>query len=402
MTRNFLNHYPITRNLSGQQHSRSIQVVHTIGTLGIKAGGPSRTVPALCQHLVLDRSLSIEINICTTIIAKFGNSVSVAGIDVRDLKTHSTSRLAAELVKCIQNRNNTHPDNNNNSIIHDHGQWLPINRASANVSRRHAIPRVVSPRGMLSPWAMQHRRLKKWVGWNLFARRDIQSAQLIHATSQLEAVELRDLGLRNPIAVIPNGVENPPDEWLADSKKRQVLFLSRLHPKKGVVELVKAWRSLRPDGWSLVLAGPDEAQMIEKLQLAPSESIRWVGDVEGEVKWRLLSESSLFILPSYSENFGVVVAEALIAGTPVIATHGTPWECLITEKCGWWVEMTTPSIQAVVQEALACSQDELDLMGQRGRMFAQRAFGWQQIASEMASVYQWIMGNGDKPMNIFA
>jgi len=371
----------------------NLYVVHTVGTLGVKAGGPSRTVPALCKSLACDAAQNIDI--FTGVDLVFGQNVSLTEVGLHEFPLQPVQGWVRNLKTFIIAKKET--GGTDLFILHDHGQWLPINRASAIIGRNSDIPRIVTPRGMLSPWALNHRRIKKTLAWYLFARRDIQSARVIHATSDLEARELRALGVRNPIAVIPNGVEQPSPEWLSRTKKKQVLFLSRLHPKKGISELVSAWRALKLDDWTLVLAGPDESGIVDKLQLASHESIRWIGNVDGEEKWRLLSESSLFVLPSYSENFGVVVAEALMAGTPVIATYGTPWESLIEKRCGWWIDMTPQSLRLALDEATQRSESELSEMGQRGREFACTSFGWPAIASQMASVYRWTLGLGPAP-----
>ncbi|MEO2036021.1 MAG: glycosyltransferase, partial [Planctomycetaceae bacterium] len=282
-------------------------------------------------------------------------------------------------------------------ILHDHGQWLPMNRASAATAREYGIKRIVTPRGMLSPWAMRYKRLKKQVAWQWFGRRDLQQASVLHATSQLEADELRALGARQPIAVIPNGVESVSTCVDEMAKCKQVVFMSRLHAKKGVQELVDAWRTVQPRDWELILAGPDEDNFLATLSLLPTESISYVGEVEGQQKWDLLGKASLFVLPSYSENFGVVVAEALMAGTPVITTHGTPWESLCRHRCGWWIPMTSDTLSETLRQATTLELIDLAAMGSRGRIYAAESFSWPSIGEQMASVYRWMIGRGDPP-----
>tara|TARA_R110002072_G_scaffold51202_1_gene137179 strand:- start:711 stop:1754 length:1044 start_codon:yes stop_codon:yes gene_type:complete len=281
-------------------------------------------------------------------------------------------------------------------ILHDHGQWLAVNRASASIARKYDLKRIVTPRGMLTPWAMSHQYTKKKLAWLLFGRRDFHDATLLHATSEMEACELRDLGARQPIAVIPNGVETLPDSQICE-KPKCVLFLSRIHVVKGVSELVEAWRSLSPGGWNLILAGPDEGRLLDQLELTPTDNITYVGQVEGEQKWKLMRDASVFVLPSHSENFGVVVAEALMAGTPVIATHGTPWKSLVDRDCGWWIPMNVDSLKETLKTAMQVDQASLQAMGQRGRTHAIESFGWPSIGQQMAAVYSWMLGLGDMP-----
>jgi glycosyltransferase involved in cell wall biosynthesis len=145
----------------------------------------------------------------------------------------------------------------------------------------------------------------------------------------------------------------------------------------------------------LVLAGPDEQRLLRNRELP--KGVRYVGAVEGAEKSRLLQHASVFILPSHSENFGVVVAEALMAGVPVIATHGTPWQSLENERCGWWIEMNEVCLRDALLVALETPATELRAMGRRGREFAVRAFSWERIASQMAEVYEWVLGGGAPP-----
>ena len=286
------------------------------------------------------------------------------------------------------------------ALLHDHGQWLPINRASAAVARSLGIPRIVSPRGMLSPWARNHRWWKKRVAWQWFAKRDLAEAAVLHATSELEAAELRALGVRQPIVIVPNGVVETPTDTLFHERSGRpyVLFLSRIHVKKGVRELLEAWDKLGNCDWELVIAGPDEQKTLSTLRLPAN--VRYVGSVEGEEKLRLLKHASLFVLPSYSENFGIVVAEALMAGVPVITTYGTPWDSLEREQCGWWIPMDVDRLCETLRSAFLVPEHELRMMGMRGRDFARREFSWPNIAAVMSSVYQWVVDGGSWPTQV--
>jgi glycosyltransferase involved in cell wall biosynthesis len=250
---------------------------------------------------------------------------------------------------------------------------------------------------MLSPWARRHRRWKKSLAWRLYARRDFLQADVLHATSQLEADELRAVGARQPIAVIPNGVDaiSSLPVHVPRPSRPYVLFMSRIHRKKGVLELLDVWQQLDRRDWDLVLAGPDEERLLVNAKLPAN--VRYVGSVDGSEKVRLLQKARLFVLPSYSENFGVVVAESLMAGVPVISTHGTPWESLVRERCGWWIPMQRQPLEETLQEAISTSPEDLQAMGRRGREFAFRAFAWPEIARQMAEVYQWVLGGGAPP-----
>ena len=174
-----------------------------------------------------------------------------------------------------------------------------------------------------------------------------------------------------------------------------VLFFGRLHQVKGIHELIAAWREVQPEGWDLRLAGPDEENLLDRISIGTSDRIRYMGKIEGDKKWPLLRDASLLVLPSFTENFGVAAAEALVAGTPVIATKGTPWQSLKQHDCGWWIEMH--ELAETLREATSLDPIRLQELGQKGRQFAQNAFGWNKIGRQTADAYRWLLGLAEQP-----
>jgi len=259
---------------------------------------------------------------------------------------------------------------------------------------------------MLEPWALQQSRLqKRTAGW-LFQDACLRQAACIHATSSQEAESVRAAGYSNPIALIPNGIEAPAMLQGAcgsePRKTKRALFLSRIHPKKGLLNLIRAWHEVRPIDWELMIAGPDEdghrrevKQTVEECMLR--ECVVFHDEVFGEAKTELYFESDLFILPSFSENFGLVVAEALAHGVPVITTCGTPWEIVRQHRCGWWIDIGVEPLARAIKEATLLSHERLREMGMRGRDMIQRNYSWAQIADEMLAVYEWCHGGGTAP-----
>ncbi len=282
------------------------------------------------------------------------------------------------------------------NIIHDHGQWLPINHASRVVASKYSIARVVSPHGMLSPWARTQKRLKKLLAWRLYGRRDLECANVVHATSQLECDELRNFGILAPIAIIPNGVILPlqPSDFTKPVRP-YILFMSRIHKKKGIVELLRVWARLGDNGFDLVLAGPDEQGIMASSRLP--QNVRYVGMVRGNEKSKLLYGASLFVLPSYSENFGVVVAEAMMAGVPVLTTKNTPWEMIQNERCGWWIDMNETELERTLVEAMRTQPDQLAAMGQRSKELAFQEFQWDSVVDKFIRLYSWVLSGEDEP-----
>ena len=290
-------------------------------------------------------------------------------------------------------------------LVHDNGIWLPINHQAAAIARNRKIPLVISPHGMLTRWSWNYRRLKKRTAWFLYQKRDLQEAWVLHATALEEADDLRLLGLKQPIAVIPNGVHLPPPRFGIKAFTREfrtALFLSRIHPKKGLLDLVSAWDKVRPAGWKALIAGSDElnhrAEVEEEIRRRNlSSQFEFIGEVDDKQKWKIYQAADLFILPTKSENFGIVIAEALAAEVPVITTQGTPWGELLTHRCGWWIEIGPEPLAAALQQAIALSDDERMLMGQRGRQLVKTRYSWQAVVQQMKEVYEWVLGSETRP-----
>jgi glycosyltransferase involved in cell wall biosynthesis len=293
------------------------------------------------------------------------------------------------------------------TIIHDHGMWLPTNHHAARLARTLRVPFIVQPHGMLEPWALGYRGLKKKVAMHAYQRRDLEAACVLVVTSEAEGENLRRIGLTQPLAVIPNGVRSDAVAGAEDpgrghaSGRRNVLFLSRIHPKKGLRNLIRAWGRLRVRDWELRIAGPDDGGHLEEImdlarEAGVSDAIRYCGVVEGEQKSILYRQADVFVLPTYSENFGLVVAEALSQGVPVVTTRGAPWEDLQRHGCGWWVDVGVDPLVTALDEAMGLTEPERRAMGERGRVLAHR-FDWGTIAAQMLSVYRWILEGGAVP-----
>ena len=289
-------------------------------------------------------------------------------------------------------------------VVHNFGTWTPFNHRISSAAYRAGIPQVFCPMGMLEPWALGQKRLKKKAAWLFYQRRDIERSAVIHATSSMEARNISALGIKVPIAILPRGIDVPAElSARPDEKKiRTALFLSRLHPKKGVLELVEAWAALHPSGWRLTIAGPDGdgygsvvLDAIERLNL--KGSISMVGPVYGEEKARLYGEADLFILPTHSENFGLVIPEALSYGMPVITTTGAPWEELRETRSGLWIEPGVPTLVQALDDAVRLSSAELQAMGMRGRKLVEERYGWRALILKHIELYQWISQGGNKP-----
>jgi glycosyltransferase involved in cell wall biosynthesis len=291
------------------------------------------------------------------------------------------------------------------SVIHDNGIWLPHNHRLAELARKRRVPRVVSTRGMLQPWALAHKRWKKTVAWRLYQRRDLMRAQLHHATAEPEAQSLQRLKLAVPIRTIPNGVDLPDliprsccaqHEPPGEEKPKIALFLGRIYPVKGLPMLIEAWARVRPEGWKLLIAGPDEAGhrlQVERSVAAAdlSETVSFTGPVDERMKPALFSDADLFVLPSHSESYGIAAAEALAHGLPVLTTKGTPWSIVAEHDCGWWVDASVEGLSEGLRRATSRSRETLRAMGMRGRDFVATELGWRGVATQFMSLYEELL-----------
>jgi glycosyltransferase involved in cell wall biosynthesis len=341
------------------------------------------SVPALCDSTSsLLNNVECRIIAIASSIADAGNTLTSEGSLVRKVIVQNARSVLESEIQC---------DASAVPLLHDHGQWIFINRLSSRIALERKIPRVVSPRGMLSPWSMAHKRFKKLLAWHLYAKRDLSQARVIHATSDLERIELRQLGVKQPIAVIPNGVTAIPTSFDIKDKpcRPYCLFMSRVHEKKGIVQLLEVWNALQLKDWDLIIAGPDEQGLMQNRELPLNT--RFIGFISGRDKSLLLQNASLFVLPTHSENFGLVIAEALAAGVPVITTHGAPWQGLEERNCGWWIPPNSASLKDALISAVSLPEQTRKEMGAIGQKWVADEFSWSQVGQKMSAMYSWLM-----------
>jgi glycosyltransferase involved in cell wall biosynthesis len=293
-------------------------------------------------------------------------------------------------------------------IIANFGIWTLFSHMICRRAGLHGVPLITCPMGMLEPWALQQKRLKKQVAWHVYQKRDLQLCTALQATAGPEAYHLRELGIRQPIAIIPHGVDLPAAIELArlrrhtdKSGQRVALFVSRIHPKKGLKELIEAWARVKQVGWRLVIAGPDSYGYTETIadliHRSGATAIEMCGPVFGEDKRALFASANLFLLPTHSENFGLVVAEALAHGVPVITTTAAPWAELPETGCGWWIAPGIEPLVEAMQEAFGMSSADLRIMGEKGRRMVQDRYSWRAVVERHIQLYRWAAFGGNRP-----
>lgn len=302
----------------------------------------------------------------------------------------------------------------NADVVHIHGLWEPHCITTGVVARRQHKPVIISAHGMLESWALRNKIWKKWPYSLLVERPNLRRATVLRALTLAEAGDYRRYGLSNPIVLIPNGVDlgkkGKPDLFLSSwpelRGRRLVLYFSRIHYKKGIDLLVKAWAKVVtqfPDA-HLVIAGQDfegTQSTVEQLVQAYSlhEVVTFTGPLYGEMKASLLSAASLFVLPSHSEGFSVAVLESLAAGLPVIITKGCNFGAVRSSGAGWIISPSIGEIEGSLQEALALSNFDLKRRGDLGFQLVRSNYSWSSIGKQMADIYDWMLG-GSRPTSV--
>ena len=348
-----------------------MRVLHVVSGIDPKSGGPTRSVKGLCRTLSLS-------GIDVSLLVLHGNDEfdNPCGVDV----------LYGEI-----------PDVGCFDLVHLHGLWDPTLHKVAKACRKVGVKYVISPRGMLDPWALSVKRWKKRLAMFIYQKRDLKSAAAFHVTAALEEQSVRAQGLKQPVIIAPNGVDLPevmPPKTSGNPKT--AIFLSRLHPGKGLLTLAEAWARVKPQGWRMKVVGPDsyghKAEVVAKLMelgvLDQWEFVDMLNDVE---KWSAYRAADLLVHPSVSENFGITIVEGLAAELPVIATKGTPWQELETYNCGWWIDIGVEPLVGALKEAMSHSDEERGAMGARGRKLVEEKYTWPAVVKAMVKGYEEIL-----------
>lgn len=287
-------------------------------------------------------------------------------------------------------------------IVHVNCCWLPACAAVQRIAQKHGYKVVLTPHGMLEPWIVKrHYWTRKVSALLLYQKAAVRKADCIQSTAESERDNLLKLGYNKNIKVVRLGIDADGIEMKSSWKKtRQILFLSRVHVKKGINFLIEAAAVLRSElqGYKILVAGEGDADYVVEMKRMIADNglqdiVQLVGGVYGDEKWRLFQTSDFFVLPTHSENFGLAIAESLASGTPVITTVGTPWNDLNATDSGAWIEIGTQPLVETLRKFLALSDEELEAMGRNGRKLIEEKYSAHVMAKEMMKVYETLIPN---------
>ena len=396
-----------------------MRVLHVIPSVSGQAGGPSHAILPMCRAL---GSQGVEVLLATSddglAMAKGENGTAVQFGQPTDYKGQPTIFFPSQFGASFKYSRPFAQWLNNNvaefDLVHIHAVFNHACIAAARACSRQAVPYIVRPLGTLDPWAMNQKSWRKRVFWNAGVKGLLSAAAAVHYTAKTEQTATeQSLGLNHGV-VIPLGIELPPiGEMVGEPVSRRtlaqklpalgehpyVLVLSRLLPTKGLDVLLEAFLSLLKQNnfadWRLVLAGEGPTQYVAGLRQAVAaaradEQVLFPGWLDGEEKAAALNHASLLALPSYHENFGLCVIEALASGVPVLVSpHVNLAGEVEAAGAGWVVEIEKEAIELALLAALR-DRDELVRRGAAGRALAAR-FEWSIIADKLRSLYSSVL-----------
>jgi len=395
-----------TDRISRGDLARALAVTHVVAGLARESGGPSYSVPALAAALSR-RGVDVRLR------SVGGAATAPEPVDGVAQATHpaAITPLGKLLRSSPALKTALAADAHDHALLHAHGLWLMPNVYPGRLKSASGdkVTIVHSPRGMLAAEALRISAWKKRPFWWLLQRSALEAADCLHATAASEYEEVRAAGLKNPVAIIPNGIDLPPKRERRASRRdgNTVLSFGRIHPKKGLDRLVRAWAGIESEfpGWKLRIVGPAELGHDRELRALVDALAAQRVTIEGPIydaagKLEVYRDASLFVLPTLNENFALTVAEALAGEVPVVATKGAPWSGLERERCGWWIDHGVEALASALRRAMSASDEERQLMGQRGRDWMRREFSWDRIARDMHDVYRWLRTGGAPPATV--
>lgn len=382
-------------------NNSSIKLLYTIPGLSINSGGPTTCTYNLVKGM---RGLNVDVDILTLLP---NNPVDkIIGTDdfIKTIPNDAFTPFAIS-----RNFRKYLTEHIQYDLYHANAIWNDTTHATLQCARKQDKPCVIAPHGMLYPQALQISSWKKKIALELFQRKDLQQATCIQATCMQEMQHIRNFGLTNPIAVVPNCLKIDINEAAKDTiySKRRFGFVGRLHRIKNIDGLLNAWKKLNSltKESELFITGNGDIEYEKELRQIIADhhfnNVVFTGFLTGKELTETIRTLDFLVLPSHSENFGMVVPEALTQGVSVIASKGTPWEELNTHHCGWWVDNDLDTLAATIEIAINTPEEERKRMGENGKRLVIENYSVEKVAKKMIRLYEWILNGGEKPEFVY-
>lgn len=364
-----------------------MRIIHYIPSIDRTAGGTSTYMQVLAKEL----GKIADVHIITH---SSDNPLPIENCRIHDVSSYNplNGKFKKEVIALFDE---VRPD-----VVHVNCCWMPACAVIQNIAQKRGYKVVLTPHGMLEPWIIKrHYWTRKFPALMLYQKTAIRKADCIQATADSERGNLLKLGYNTNVKVVKLGIDADGIEMKKSWKKtKQILFLSRVHVKKGINFLIEAAEILREElqGYRIIVAGEGDAEYVASLKQQIQDKglqgiVQLIGGVYGDKKWDLFQTSDFFVLPTHSENFGLAIAESLASGTPVITTVGTPWKDLNESHAGAWIEIGTKPLVDSLKKFLALTDEELERIGRNGRKLIEMKYSAKVMAEEMMKVYHSIL-----------
>ncbi len=385
-----------------------MRVLQTIAGFGVKSGGPTTCTYNLIAA-INEVSQYYDVEILTPEPKASDDKLVGKGEEwIKHVKNDTFTPLDfSKNINCFFKYNDY-------EIYHTNGLWKYMNHKTCDVARKRGKPYIITTHGMLYRTALNRSSWKKSILRKIWFDSDIMNATCIHATCEQEMEEIRKFGYQGPIAVIGNPIEVPEyteamiesRSYHKDKNKTTIGFLGRIHPIKRIENIIHALNLLRNENVELCIIGSGNASYERTIndlvvQYNLEKNVHFFGFLNGIEKYETLAKLDCLFVPSDMENFGMIVPEALIVGTPVMASLGTPWTKLNKERCGWWCDNSPETIARIITEVVNLSNDKLAQMGYNGRKYTIREFSANEVAKQMAELYRWVKGEVSQPSFVY-
>ena len=379
-----------------------MKIIQIIASIFDENSGPSYSVKRLCEELEVSNKVELlTFSKEAYSMIKSNQKLKITEyhkqfpLSYRSKKLGSSKKLRKYLQVKIKDKSI--------NIIHSHAMWHIIATYPGNLLKYNDYKIVTSPRGTLSRIALDDKKFIKVIFWYLFLYLPINKTHCFHATSYQEYLDIRNKGFKQPIAIIPNGIDIPKIiKKKCTMNKRYITFIGRIDKIKGLENLLNAWKQVHKkfDNWHLKIIGTDmsynkKSNYLYKLKRLSIKlnliNIDFIDPLYGEEKLQELADSDIMVLPSLSENFGMTVAESLSVGTPVITTNQTPWHEIVEKKSGWCIDVGVKPMVECLENVLLLDSDKLENMGKNGIEWMKNDYSWHSVAKKFLLTYKWLL-----------